>query len=162
MHTANLDESSHEHNQGNTHQQHRPPVNHYPFSNVLIELRVEDGFLQSGQRPIGIHQPALHEHVAVAFEVVAGRASLQRGHLPVEELGQALRACTAACAGVHFLHAANMAELGLILSVPTSTGTHLQPIFLTDRARTTPIKADLSFSMAGSEVGFGLRGGALG
>lgn len=74
---------------------------HYPLSNVLIKLRIEDCFLQPGQRSISIHQPALHENITVTFEVIAGRASLQCGHLLIEESGQALRTCTAASAGVH-------------------------------------------------------------
>lgn len=55
VHTADLDEASHEHDEGNTHQQHCPPMGHNPLCNVLIELWVEDGLLQPGQRPVCIH-----------------------------------------------------------------------------------------------------------
>lgn len=75
---------------------------HNPLGDVLVELGVEDGLLQPGQRPVGVHQAALAEDVAVALEVVAGRARGQRGHLLVEEAGQALRAGAAAGVGVHW------------------------------------------------------------
>lgn len=47
-------------------------THHDPFGNIFVELCVEDGFLQSCQRPVSIHQSAPHEHVAVALELVAG------------------------------------------------------------------------------------------
>lgn len=75
---------------------------HNPLGNVLVQLGVEDGLLQPGQRPVGVHQAALAEDVAVALEIIAGRACRQRGHLLVEEAGQALRAGAAAGVGVHW------------------------------------------------------------
>lgn len=121
VHTADLDEASHEHDEGDTHQQDCPPVGlekrtehrsatnthlipissasrrgqsadtyHNPLGDVLIQLWVEDGLLQPGQRPVGVHQAALHENVAVALEVVAGRARWQRGRLLIEETSQPL------------------------------------------------------------------------
>lgn len=131
---ADLDEAGHEHNEGDAHQQHRPPVSlkdtealqhvfmvadppglqpgqvlhflsrnthHDPLGNIFVEFCVEDGFLESCQWPISVHQSAPHEHVAVALEVVAGRAGLQRYDRPVEELGPFVRARAAAGAGVH-------------------------------------------------------------
>lgn len=47
-------------------------THHYPLGNIFIEFCVEDGFLESCQRPISVHQSAPHEHVAVALEVIAG------------------------------------------------------------------------------------------
>lgn len=67
-----------------------PDTYHDPLGNVLIELGVEDGLLQPGERSICVHQTALHEHVAVALEFVAGRACWQRDLLLVEEASQAL------------------------------------------------------------------------
>lgn len=132
MHTTDLDEASHEHDEGDTHQQDCPPVGlekrtehtsttnthlmlrfsasrrdqsadtyHDPLRNVLVQLWVEDGLLQPGQRPVGVHQAALHENVAVALEVVARRASWQRGRFLVEETSQTLRSRAAACVGIH-------------------------------------------------------------
>lgn len=74
---------------------------HYPLGDVLVQLRVEDGFLQTGQRTIGIHQTALHEDVAVALEVITGRPGLKSGDLLIEEAGEPLGAGAAAGAGVH-------------------------------------------------------------
>lgn len=121
VHTTDLDEASHEHDEGDTHQQDCPPVGlekrtehkstrnthlilifsasrrdrstdtyHDPLGDVLIQLWVEDGLLQPGQRPVGIHQAALHENVAVALEVVARRARWQRGRFLIEETSQTL------------------------------------------------------------------------
>lgn len=90
MHATDLNEASHEHDEGNAHQQHCPPMGHDPLCNVFIELRVEDGLLQPGQRPVRIHQAALHEHVTVALEVVARRAGRQRGHFIIKETSQRL------------------------------------------------------------------------
>lgn len=72
MDTADLDESSHQHDQSDAHQQHCPPMSHYPLCDVLVQLWVEDGLLESGQGSVCVHQATLHEHVAVSFEVVAG------------------------------------------------------------------------------------------
>lgn len=132
VHTTDLDEASHEHDEGDAHQQDCPPVGlekrtehksatnthlvlissasrrdrpvdtyHNPLGNVLIQLWVEDGLLQPGQRPVGIHQAALHEDVAVALEVVARRARRQRGRFLIEETSQTLRSRAAAGVGIH-------------------------------------------------------------
>lgn len=67
-----------------------PDTYHDPLGDVLVELGVEDGLLQPGERSVCVHQAALHEHVAVALEFVAGRAGWQRDLLLVEEASQAL------------------------------------------------------------------------
>lgn len=74
---------------------------HDPLCDVLVELGVEDGLLQPGQRSICVHQATFHEHVAVTLEVVARRARRQRGHFLIEEASQALRAGAAARVGIH-------------------------------------------------------------
>lgn len=107
-------------------------MSHYPLSDVLVELRVKDGFLESCQRTVGVHQTTLHKHVAVTFEVVAGRTGLQGRHFLIKETGQTLGAGTAACARAHFLHAANVTEFGLIFAVHTGAGADLQTVLLTD------------------------------
>lgn len=137
-------------------------MGHNPLCNVLVELWVEDGLLQPGQRPICIHQAALHEHVTVALEVIARGAGRQRGHFFIEETSKTLRSCAAARVGIHLLHAAHVAKLSLILAILACTGACFQPILLTDGAGAASIEADLSISMAGGEVGLGLRCGALG
>lgn len=76
-------------------------THHDPLGNTFVEFCVEDGFLESRQRPVGVHQSAPHEHVTVALEVIAGRAGLQRYDGPVEEFGPFIRARAAAGAGVH-------------------------------------------------------------
>lgn len=65
-------------------------MRHNPLCNVFIELWIEDGLLQPGEWSICIHQTALHEHVAVALEVIAWRAGWQRGHFLIEEASQTL------------------------------------------------------------------------
>lgn len=128
VNAADLNESCHQHDQSDAHQQHRPPVSlrrkhsintrfrlkhnhvtagedtcHYPLGDVLVQLRVEDGFLQAGQRTVGVHQTALHEDVAVALEVVTGRPGLKSRDLLIEEARESLGAGAAAGAGVHCL-----------------------------------------------------------
>lgn len=45
MNAADLNETSHEHDEGDAHQQHSPPVSHNPLCNVLVEFWVKDGLL---------------------------------------------------------------------------------------------------------------------
>lgn len=55
-----------------------------------------------------------------------------------------------------------MAKLSLVLAVLAGTCASLEPVLLADGARAAPVEADLGLSMAGGEVGLGLRCGALG
>lgn len=136
-------------------------MGHNPLGYVFIELWVKDGLLQSGKRSICVHQTALHEHVTVALEVIAGRAGWKGGHLLIEETSQALGPCAAARVRIHLVHAAHVAQLGFILAILAGAGTCLESILFTDGPRAAPIEADLSLSVAGGEVGFGLGCGAL-
>ena len=65
-------------------------TDHNPLCNVLVKLWVEDGLLQPRERPVSIHQSALHEHVTVALEVVARGAGWQCGYFFIEETSQSL------------------------------------------------------------------------
>lgn len=87
---------------------------HDPLCDVLVELGVEDGLLQPGQRSVCVHQATLHEHVAVTLEVVARRARRQRGHFLIEEAGQALRAGAAARVGIHCWDEARSARFKIV------------------------------------------------
>lgn len=60
-------------------------THHDPLRNILVEFRIEDGFLEPRQRSISVHQTAPHEHVAVALEVIARGSRLQRGDFVVEK-----------------------------------------------------------------------------
>lgn len=136
-------------------------MSHYPLGDVLVKLWVKDGFLESSKRTVSVHQTTLHEHVTITFKVITGRAGLQRRHFLIKEAGETLGARTAACARVHFLHAADVTEFRLVFAVHTGAGAHLQAVLLTDGSRAHPIETDLRVSVTGCEVGFGFRGGTL-
>lgn len=78
---------------------------HYPLSDALVKLKVKDGLLESGQRPVRVHQPALHKHVTVAFKVITGRSRLQGANFLFEEFVQFVRACTSARVGLIYRRA---------------------------------------------------------
>lgn len=115
---------------------------HDPLRNVLVELGVKNGLLESSERAVRIHQTALHEHVAVTLEVIAGRAGRQRGHLLVEETSQTLRPCTAACVGIHWRDEAQSIRTSAH-EMPTSKAhiqhmTHSSPYSTRDKAPSHP------------------------
>ena len=71
MHTTARDESRHEENQPERDQDTRPPVCAHPVEDGVEGLRVEQPFLETRQRSLGVDLTALVEDVAVSLVLVA-------------------------------------------------------------------------------------------
>lgn len=127
-----------------TNQHRQPPVAPCPLEDVLVDIWVKDGILETGERPVRVYTHAAVEGVAVAVVGVTWGAYVAH-LLVVGELSQQGR--TLASVGLALLLATQVAQVVILRAQ-----TVYHRVFQTWRPHTHPIDADLRVAIAVGEV----------
>ena len=77
------DEAGHEDDEGDAHEEHRPPELGHPLGDRQQGLFVQQQVFQPHQRTLGVHLAALEKDVAVALQIIINNIIILRWSQPV-------------------------------------------------------------------------------